>query len=94
MTEAIKEVTHIEIRRVQNGFVLAGINLNMMEANRLGDHGPQRATFIAKDVPELANLLQWIIDGSDMKWLPTMDLPVWDMERRIEFSKRQQAASP
>lgn len=83
-------VTHIEIRRVQNGFVVAGINMDVFESTHFG-HMPQRATFIAKDVAELTNLLQWIVDGSEMKWLPTVDLPVWDMHQRQEMSKNNQA---
>lgn len=83
-------ITHIEIRRVQNGFVVAGINMDVFESTHYG-HMPQRATFIAKDVAELASLLEWIATGSELKWLPTVDLPVWDMQQREQMRQQNQA---
>lgn len=90
----VTEITHIEIRRVQNGFVIAGINMNVFESHRFNGEHPQRATFIAKDIPEMANLLQWITDGAAMKWLPTVDLPIFDMEVRMQMSKNNTAEVP
>ncbi len=80
------EITHIEIRRVQNGFVIAGINMDVMERTHFGAN-PQRATFIAGNIDDLAKLLEWIVTGSELKWLPTVDLPVWDMHQREQISK-------
>jgi hypothetical protein len=88
------EITHIEIRRVQNGFVIAGINMKVFESHRFAGEHPQRATFIARDVEEISNLITWIVAGSEMKWLPTVDLPVFDMEIRHNMSRSNQAQAP
>lgn len=76
-TQPGPEMTHVEIRRVQNGFVVAAINANLHE-NMMGYQGPQRSTFIAKDTKELADVLEWMITGAEIKWLPTIDMPVFD----------------
>lgn len=75
------EITHIEIRRVQNGFVLAGINMDVLVRSALGD-GPQRVTYVAKDIDELSRVLAWFIDGKDLDWLPTINLPIFDLTHR------------
>jgi len=76
-TQKGPEMTHVEIRRVQNGFVVAAINANLHES-MLGYQGPQRSTFIAKDTTELSALLEWMITGKELDWLPTIDMPVFD----------------
>jgi hypothetical protein len=86
-------ITHIEIRRVQNGFVVAGINMDVYENTHFGT-SPQRATFIAGNVEELSKLLEWIVTGSQLKWLPTVDLPVWEMQQRRQMAMNNQSNEP
>lgn len=76
------EVTHIEIRRVQNGFIVAGVNMNLMTryANVDADH--PRISYVAKDVAEIASILEWFTTGKDVGWLPTVNLPLFDMMHR------------
>lgn len=69
------EITHIELRRVQNGFIVMGISAHHFVHN-MSYEGPQRASFVAKDIDEVATLLKSIVDGVDMQWLPTMDIPI------------------
>lgn len=78
------EITHIELRRVQNGFLVMGISAHTFET-AMSYEGPQRASFIAKDIDELATILKSMIDGVDMRWLPTVDIPIlMGMGRRIQ----------
>jgi hypothetical protein len=77
------QVTHIEIRRVQNGFVIMAINIKHFTAE-YGMQQPQRWSFVAKDTAELGALLTSIVDGGDIEWLPTYDLPIIDLTRRVQ----------
>lgn len=77
----MKEVTHIEIRRVQNGYVVMAVNYNMMERAHL-DSQPQRCSFVAQDIEALKSLIESIANMADLKWLPTVDLPMLEMTRR------------
>lgn len=77
----MKEITHIEIRRVQNGFVVMGVNYNVMERH-MGETTLQRCSFVAQDVDTLKTLIESIITMADMKWLPTADVPMIEMMRR------------
>src|SRR5690606_29032521 len=80
------DITHLEIRRVQNGFVVMGINAKLFESPMYGgERQPQRASFIAKDIPELAALLEWIVTGEEIGWMPSVDLPIVDLFRRYDL---------
>src|SRR5690349_11302352 len=63
------QVTHIEVRRVQNGFVVMAINVDTREQYAMYN-GPQRWSYVAKDTAELGALLTSIVDGGcDMDWI-------------------------
>jgi hypothetical protein len=80
---ATPEITHLEIRRVQNGFVVMAININEFEARMGGMHGPKRWSFVAKDTTELGALIESIVTGAiEMKWVPSYDLPIVDLFQR------------
>lgn len=81
MTETV-EITHIEIRRVQNGFVIAGLNTNMIERYN-GVEGFQRVTMVANNEEQLCDVLKGILAGIEMHWLPTNDFDMLDMQRRM-----------
>ncbi len=76
------EVTHIEIRRVQNGFLVAGINMSLYHRNVDGMDNHPRISYVAKDVAEIAAILEWFTTGKDVGWLPTINLPLFDMMHR------------
>lgn len=77
------QITHIEVRRVQNGFVVMAINVKLMEAPYGSNGQPQRWSYVAKDTKELGDLLTMIVDGGcDIEWVPSMDLPMVDLVRR------------
>jgi hypothetical protein len=77
------EITHIEIRRVQNGFVVQALNIKVFEAY-MGAQQPLRYSFVAKDIPEVATLLESIVTGGvDLNWIPSYELPIVDLTRRI-----------
>ena len=78
------QITKIVLRRVQNGFVVDCINENLQEQYRshtLDYKGPQRACFIAGDIPELTKLLQSFVDMGDVGWAASLPMPV--MTRRM-----------
>lgn len=79
-------ITHIEIRRVQNGFVVMALNYtgHPFDYTNYMDRPPQRASFVAASSPELGNLVQSIADGMEMNWLPTVDLPLLEMRYWIQ----------
>lgn len=82
-----REITHIEIRRVQNGFVVMAINMKVYTAQR-GFEEPLRWSFVAKDTAELGALLASIVDGGcDLKWVPSYDLPIVQLTRQIPEPK-------
>lgn len=75
----VAEVTHIEIRRVQNGFVVMAVDYR---PNYSHDMPPQRCSFVAQDVEALKSLIGNIVEMAEMKWLPTADVPFVEMARR------------
>jgi hypothetical protein len=87
-----KQVTHIEIRRVQNGFIVTAIDLDTAR-NVFSDNPEhaQRAVMVASNADELGTILKNVIDSGDMEWLPTMDLPVlaWRDDTRRQQQERE-----
>jgi hypothetical protein len=69
-----KRITHIEIRRVQNGFVVMAYDFTH-DYSRMTNDGVQ-ACYVASDEKELANIIQAFALGTDMKWVPSMDMPI------------------
>lgn len=87
-TEWRRLLTHVEIRRVQNGFVVMGFNVSP----RAGDHwdggqvNVEKACFVCETPQSLAALIESLTtDTGDFAWQATVDLPITDlvMTRRI-----------
>lgn len=75
-------LTHIEIRRVQNGFVIMGFNaapnLSMMESGELS-----RMCFVASTEEELVNTIRSLCcDTGDFVWSASVDIPITDLYAR------------
>jgi hypothetical protein len=73
-------ITHIEIRRVQNGFILMGFDFEQNPAT-FSSSGA-KVCMVANDGKELGALIENIINGSDLNWLPSMDIPITGMFAR------------
>ena len=72
-------LTHIEIRRVQNGFVVMGFNL---APNRNGDTqlSAHKVCFVCETPQSLAALIESLTtDAGDFAWEPSVDIPVTDL---------------
>ncbi len=88
-----KLLTHIEIRRVQNGFIVSGFNV----APKPGDHyaggevNLQRVCFACESVESLcATIASLTTDAGDYAWTASVDLPITDlyMERKIREQEK------
>jgi hypothetical protein len=78
-------VTHVEVRRVQNGFIVLAVDYS--EDFRQFQHSGVRASFVAKDEEEVKTVIGNILASAELKWLPTMDMPmVVAMKRGITKS--------
>lgn len=79
-------ITHIEIRRVQNGFVVMAMDFHQLpyDWNRHKENVPQRASFVANNSAELGRLVQALADGMQLNWLPTVDLPLLEMRYWVQ----------
>jgi hypothetical protein len=78
-------LTHIEIRRVQNGFVVMGFNL---APSKFGDTATSahKVCFVCETPQSLAALIESLTtDAGDFAWEPSVDLPITDlfMTRKI-----------
>jgi hypothetical protein len=67
-------MTHIEIRRVQNGFVVMGINA----APQLHlDERPEKCCYVCETVDSLMALVGSLTsDTGDFAWVPSVDIPI------------------
>jgi hypothetical protein len=88
-----KLLTHVEIRRVQNGFVVMGFNV----APRPGDHyaggevNLRRVCYVCESVESLcATIASLTTDAGDYAWTASVDLPITDlyMERKIREQEK------
>lgn len=77
-----RQITHIEIRRVQNGFVLMGFDASS-NPERFQTTGT-KCCYVANDAKEIAALVESIITGGDLNWLPSVDIPVTGLFKRGE----------
>ncbi len=75
-----RRITHLEIRRVQNGFVLMGYDFETNPALFSGNSA--KVCMVANDGKELGALIENIINGSDLNWLPSVDIPITGMFAR------------
>ena len=73
-------LTHIEIRRVQNGFVIMGFNA----APNHNDMDPlNRMCFVASTEDELVNTIRSLCsDTGSFVWSASVDIPITDLVRR------------
>ncbi len=72
--------THLQIRRVQNGFVVFCYNHVMDMARMEGQYSV--ASLVAKDADELGRLVTNMAECSDLEWLASADLPLIDLKVR------------
>lgn len=80
------EVTHIEIRRLQNGFLMQAITAEYF--HRMEQ--PQRLSYVAKDAQELGTLIEALLNAKDVGWLPSNDIPVHELIRRPDINIQEQ----
>jgi len=89
-----KLLTHIEIRRVENGFVVMGFNV----APRPGDvpnfDAPplRRACYVCESVESLLAIIESLAtDSGDYAWTASVDMPITDlyMERKVREEERK-----
>ncbi len=69
-------ITHMEIRRVQNGYVVAVYDLTHDRA--MGYQRPQVASYVAVDAAELGRLVETLATGTEIEWLSSTELPMMD----------------
>jgi hypothetical protein len=87
------EITHIEIRRVQNGFIIAGLNTNMRERYG-GIDDFQRVTMVADSEEQLCNVLKGILAGIEVHWLPTNEFDMLNMRQRVKAMNEGSKVAP
>lgn len=74
-------MTHVEIRRVQNGFIVMGFNA----APRLGEHDPMfhkldRVCYVCETVESLCATIESLTsDTGDFCWSPSVDIPITEL---------------
>ncbi len=73
-------VTHIEVRRVQNGFVVMAMDFGQYGPYR-EYNDPKRACFVCNTPEELGATIASLATMAEMQWLPSVDLPLVDMVR-------------
>lgn len=71
-----KRITHIEIRRVQNGFVLMCFDLTVSPQI---SKPPLKAAYIAQDMKALLTLIENFTTTAELDWQPSVDLPVTEL---------------
>lgn len=75
----VERITHLEIRRVQNGWVVMSFDFR----NHSHEIYPaQRSSFVATDIPGLLSVIQGIAVSTEVDWMPSVDLPIVDLVRR------------
>ncbi len=87
-----KLLTHIEVRRVQNGFVIMGFNVAPRPGDMLGDSiQTHRVCFVCETVESLcATIASLTTDAGDYAWTASVDMPITDlyMERKIREQEK------
>lgn len=78
--EAFYKITHVEIRRVQNGFVIMGFDFR--PNYHMQDSSLQRVSFVARDIDDLRTVIGNILLSGEIDWLPTADLPLTGLIER------------
>jgi hypothetical protein len=74
-------LTHIEIRRVQNGFVIMGLNAS---TNPSFDAPLDRMCFVASTEEELVNTIRSLCsDTGNFVWSASVDIPIIDLTRKV-----------
>lgn len=87
-----KLLTHIEIRRVQNGFVVMGFNVAPRPGDMPNDATPlHRACYVCESVESLLAIISSLAtDAGDYAWEASVDMPITDlyMERKIREQEK------
>lgn len=72
-------LTHVEIRRVQNGFIVMGFNA---APNLSMDEGPEKVAFVCESVESLCAIIESLTtDVGDFCWQASVDLPITHLYR-------------
>jgi hypothetical protein len=77
-------VTHVEVRRVQNGYVVMAMDYS--DDYRHFEKTGARASFVAKDEEEVKLIIGNILASAEMEWLPTVDLPMIAMRKGVHMA--------
>lgn len=87
-----KLLTHVEIRRVQNGFVVMGFNVAPKPGDMIHDAVQlRRACYVCESVESLlATIESLATDAGDYAWEASVDMPITDlyMERKIREQEK------
>lgn len=82
--DAKTRITHIEIRRVQNGFVVMGYDTTYDSYMDAGDQ--RRVSYVAESPEALGSLIESLAtDCTDFVWTASMDLPMTTMTKRVSL---------
>jgi hypothetical protein len=73
-------VTHVEVRRVQNGFVVMAMDYarDFYEGRK-----PTVASFVATDEEQVKTVIGNILTSAELDWMPSVDLPMVEMQRIV-----------
>ncbi|MDQ5904053.1 MAG: hypothetical protein QG672_1646 [Pseudomonadota bacterium] len=88
-----KLLTHIEIRRAQNGFIVMGFNVAPKPGDMPGggDMRLRRVCFVCESVQSLCATIESLTtDAGDYAWEASVDMPITDlyMERKIRDDEK------
>lgn len=73
-------VTHVEVRRVQNGFVVMAMDY---ARGPYDGRKPTVASFVATDEEGVKTIIGNILLSAELDWLPSVDLPMVEMQRIV-----------
>lgn len=86
-----ERVTHMEIRRVQNGFLVQAVDYTAHHpyASMVEPSPVIRASYVAKNSEELATLITSVLDSIEVEWMPSVDIPMVDLRHHITSVVRE-----
>lgn len=79
VSDMTDRITHIEVRRVQNGYIVAVFDMSIdtsMHYNR-----PQVGSYVATSAQELGALIESLATATEIDWLPSTELQMMDYHR-------------
>ena len=87
-----KLLTHIEIRRAQNGFIVMGFNVAPRPGDTVHDGvNLRRVCFVCESVQSLCATIESLTtDAGDYAWEASVDMPITDlyMERKVREQEK------